>query len=154
MIDISRYTPNLQPEIKTFVLNILSEFGFNFDQKLDFDLDDPQKYYPDTGGVFYVACDNNKIVGTIAIKIKNGIPVLKRFYVDKKCRGKGIGSSLFDKAILFCKDKKYKKITLDTNNKFCNAFEMYKKKGFKTVNTNNKPACSSCTCHIYMEKEL
>ncbi len=154
MIDISPFTPVFQPQVKTFVLDILSEFGFNFDPNSDDDLNDPHKYYSYSGGVFYVARENDNVVGTIAVAIKNGVPVLKRFYVDKKCRGKGIGNELFDKAISYCKEKKYKKITLDTNSKFCNALEMYKKKGFKTVNTNNNSDCSSCSCHIYMEKTL
>lgn len=154
MIEISIFDSDLQPEVKTFVLGVLSEFGFKFDPKLDYDLDDPQKYYHGSGGIFYVASHNGKIVGTVAVRIKDGIPVLKRFYVARESRGKGIGSMLFDKAIAYCKEKKYKKITLDTNNKFCDAFEMYKKKGFKTVKKDNNPDCSSCTCHVYMEKEL
>lgn len=154
MVNIRKYSPGLQRAVKTFVLGILTEFGFKYDPALDFDLDNPQKFYPGSGGVFLVARESSKVVGTIAVKIKDGVPILKRFYVDKKHRGKGIGGRLFDQVIAFCRKNKFRKITLDTNNKFCDAFEMYKKKGFKTVSKDVNPSCSSCTCHIYMEKEL
>ncbi|MBI3380063.1 hypothetical protein HY029_04875 [Candidatus Gottesmanbacteria bacterium] len=70
-MEIIVYNSLDQPGVKKFVLGVLREFGFNYDKKLDYDLEDPEKYYPDTGGIFYVIKKENKIIGTIAIKIKD-----------------------------------------------------------------------------------
>lgn len=114
-MNLITYSPNDQLDVKKFVLGVLKEFDFDYNPKLDYDLEDPQKYYPDTGGVFYVIKNGGKIIGTIGIKNKSkGVAELKRFYIDKNHRGKGYGSQLVNKAIDFCRQKKFKKIILDT----------------------------------------
>lgn len=96
--------------------------------------------------------DKGKIIGTIAIKNKgNGIAGLKRFYVDKNYRGKGYGSKLADKAINFCRKKKFKKIILDTWSNLDRAMKLYERRGFKITGENRG---SDTRCNIFMEKVL
>ncbi|MBQ9011097.1 MAG: hypothetical protein IJ093_00400, partial [Bacilli bacterium] len=45
------------------------------------DVLDINNYYIKNNGIFYIALDNNKIIGTIALENKGNIGILKRFYV-------------------------------------------------------------------------
>lgn len=136
-----------QPAVKEFVLSVLSEFNFQYNGELDYDLEDPDKYYKNQGGIFYVLEMDNKIVGTIAVKNKNdGIAEIKRLYIDKDHRGKGYGPKLFDKALKFCKDNNFTKIILDTWTRFETAKLLYLSRGFKITSTRGE--------QIFMEKKL
>lgn len=136
-----------QPAVKEFVLGVLGEFKFPYNRELDYDLENPDRYYKNHGGIFYILEENNKIGGTVAVKNKNdGIAEIKRLYIDKDYRGKGYGSKLFDKALKFCKDNNFIKIILDTWTRFETAKLLYLSRGFKITSTRGE--------QIFMEKEL
>lgn len=59
---IRLFNPDIQPEIKKFVLGILNEFGFPHNPKLDYDLENLDKYYKDQGGIFYILEDKQRII--------------------------------------------------------------------------------------------
>lgn len=144
---IRRYRKSDQKEVKEFVLTVLSEFGFSHNPELDYDLEDPDKYYKNIGGVFYVFEDKGKIIGTIAVKNKGeNIAEIKRLYIDSKFRGKGYGSKLFDTALEFCKGNNYKKVVFDTWSRFEKAKLLYLSRGFTITRTSGE--------QIFMEKQL
>ncbi len=149
-MDITNYKSMDQPQVKKFVLGVLAEFGFPRKPEWDYDLEDPQKYYSGTGGVFYIIKNKESIIGTIAIKNKGeGVAELKRFYIDKNYRGKGYGSQLVDKALEFCRKNKFKKIILDTWNYFDIAMKLYEKRGFRVI---GEEKVDDKRCTIFMEK--
>lgn len=87
--------------------------------------------YKNNGGNFWLAVDNEKIVGTISLeKIENNIGILKGMYVDKDYRNKGIASNLLNLLFNFAKENNYKKILLDTYEEFKIAIKYYEKIGF------------------------
>lgn len=143
---IREYLPIDKDAVRSVILKGFKEFGFEYTPQYDFDLDDPKKYYIDQGGMFYVLEIDGKVVGTIGVINKGKIAELKRWYVDKDYQGKGYGSQLLDKAILYCKEKGFKKIEFETNKKFTKAHLLYKKRGFKTIKEDERS--------FYMEKEL
>ena len=133
---IERYSNQYQKLVKELVISIHEEFGFSYDFKLDYDLEDLEKFYTNSGDVFFILLDNNKLVGTVAIrKIDKESAELKRMYLLKEYRGQGWGSKLIDRAIEFCKEKGFKKIILDTNIKQVAAQKLYQKKGFEIIQT-------------------
>lgn len=146
-ITITPYTPDDRDGAKGVVLAGFKDFGFVYQRKYDFDLDDPQKYYIDQGGMFYVLKDSGKVIGTVAIINKgNHIAELKRLYVKKEYQGKGLGSKLFDTAVLFCKNNGFTNIEFETNKKFTKAHSLYQRRGFRIVKRNESS--------YYMEKDL
>lgn len=143
---LSPYTPSDLKGIKRVILSVYKEFGFKYNQKYDSDLDDPS-IYKKSGGIFYVLKYNKEVVGTIAVINKgNTIAELKRLYVDKRYRGKGFGSLLFDKAIKFCRKNSFSKVEFETNKKFTKAHRLYKKRGWEVVKEDE--------ASFYMEKSL
>lgn len=143
---IRKYTGADQKDARSVVLRGYEDFGFRYISQYDFDLDDINKYYIESGGIFYVLEIDDKIVGTIAVIKKGSTAELKRWYVDKIFQGKGYGSKLLDKAMLFCKINRINKIEFETNKKFLKAHSLYKKRGFKVVSEDDRS--------FYMEKEL
>lgn len=144
---IEEFVSNDQQAVKNFIVSCWKEFGFRYIQKYDYDLDDPTKYYIKNGGMLYVLKEKNIIIGTIAVVNKNNeIGELRRFYVEKSHRGKGLGSQLLSKTIEFCQSKKFKKIEFETNKIFKQAHALYEQKGFITVKEDDRS--------LYMEKLL
>lgn len=143
---IRQFTDSDQKASRSVVLRGFKDFGFKYTPQYDFEIDDPKKYYIENGGMFYVLEIDDKIVGTIAVIKKDNTAELKRWYVDKDFQGKGYGSKLLDKAILFCKENGIIQIEFETNKKFLKAHALYKKRGFKIVREDNRS--------FYMKKKI
>lgn len=118
---------------KSFVLGVLSCEGFEYDPLKDSDLDDVEGVYLRNGGAFFLFLDENKVVGTSAVKaLGSGVCEIKRIYVRKECRGKGIGSAMFTTALRHA-EKKFSRIRLKTDHSLERAMSMYFKSGFTVV---------------------
>jgi putative acetyltransferase len=117
--------------IKKLILDVLKETGFSFTPKHDKDLDNLKKYYYGKGKVLFVLLKEHDIIGTIAIeKQDNNIARLKRFYLKKEYRGKGLGNLLYKKAEDYAKSKKISKFILNTTVKNKQAILFFQKHGF------------------------
>jgi len=114
------------------------------------DLDNVQSIYCDNKGVFYIALDNNKVIGSGAIKkLDDETCELKRMWFLKQYRGKGFGLAMANKLFEFAKNQGYKKIRLDVYfpDLQQQAVTFYKKLGFYEIKPyNNSPA------KLFMEK--
>ena len=78
-----------------------------------------------------------RIIGTMALKkIDNETVRLKRMYVRKEYRKRGISQKLLNELVKFAKEKSYKKILLHTYPTMKNAHRFYKRNGF--VKTTGK----------------
>lgn len=89
-----------------------------------------QEYYSD-GGIFYVAQQDDKIIGTIAVlKDSTTTAKLRRMYVAKAHRKRGVGEQLFQHALQFCKQHHYTRLILCTYPAMKAAIAFYKNHGF------------------------
>lgn len=99
----------------------------------------PKKIEWDRKVILYVAEYKGKIIGSVGIKKQiNGIARLKKMYVAKSYRRKGLGEKLYRKAESFVKKQRYKKIILSTTPQMREAIAFYKKNGFNYYRTNKK----------------
>ena len=145
-VKVVPYNPLDQQGVKEVVLKGFKEFGFNYNPKYDSDLDNPSTYF-NSGGSFFVLKNDAKVIGTIAVINKgDSIAELKRMYVDKDYQKRGYGSLLFNKALDFCRRHNFKKLEFETNKKFTEAHEFYKKRGCEIVDEDERS--------YYMEKML
>lgn len=130
---IKTFSTSLIGEVKDFVLGVLKEQGFEFDPNKDFDLDNIDKHYLQSGGVFYVGIVDGVIIGTSAVKrIDDKKCEIKRIYVRKNFRGRGFGRELFLKALEFARQN-YSIAVLKTDSKLTDAIGLYLKNGFSVV---------------------
>jgi putative acetyltransferase len=125
------------PLIKNVVFTVLREYGLKPDEAgKDKDLNDIEKNYFSSGGFFGVIVNNtnNQVVGTFGLfAIDKDICELRKMYLLKNERGKGIGRFMMTYAIKIAEEKKFKKITLETISPLKEAISLYRKFGFKEI---------------------
>lgn len=147
MYKIENYKENYKTQLIRFITEILvEEYGFEeFRGKLKNDefCDNKHKFN-------WIAIDKEKnIIGTITLEEKNDSEAfLRKFYVSKEYRGRGLAKELFDLFLDFAKAKKYKRVILGTYENLNRAIAFYIKNGFKEIEkeTNNKKER-----HFYLE---
>lgn len=130
-----------------------TEFASTLNKNNEYeDLDNIEASYLANKGCFLVLVDNDKIVGSGAIrKLDENMCELKHMWFLPEYRGKGLGYKMAQELFAFAKQQGYTKMRLDVYHpdKQFKAMALYKKLGFYEIAPyNNHPA------KIWMEKEL
>jgi putative acetyltransferase len=109
----------------------------NFDlcfQKFSEEISDLPAQYSEPKGCIILCYENDKPIGCVGLrKFAEGVCEMKRLYLRKEARGKGIGRILAEKIIDKAKGLGYKKMQLDTLEKMKEAIPLYKSMGFKEI---------------------
>jgi len=128
MIKIRKYKEKDAEQVKKLIGEVLTEF---FGKNLIIEWENFKDY-----AVFYIAEDNGKIIGSAALKDEgNKIGKLKRMYIYKEYRKKGLGQKLLNKILNFAIKNKFDKIVLSTDKRLIAANNFYKKNGFHIIKT-------------------
>jgi len=98
--------------------------------------------------LFLVAEDKKKIVATIALVKKGKDYIVKRLYINKKYRNKGLGQEMYNRIEEFARKTKISKLKLTTTPQMKAAIYFYKKNGFKKTGEDKK------INKIFFEKRL
>lgn len=86
-----------------------------------------------------LAIDEGKIVGSMAYKkVNDEVAELKRVYLYKEYRRKGIANKLYNEIIEIIRENKYKKLIVETWENFQSGINFYIKKGFKLLTKDGK----------------
>jgi len=109
--------------------------GFSLDfQHFDKELNSLPGDYAPPEGCLLLAYVGNQAVGCVGLrKISKGICEMKRMYVRKKYRGKGIGKKLANKIIKEARRIGYERMRLDTISTMVEAIHLYESLGFKEI---------------------
>lgn len=134
MYRIEEYMDKYNTKINDFVISIYVE-EYGFEEHRSIIENDDNSVYSKQGGNFWIALDNNNdIIGTIAVyKLDEKSVELKRLYVRKDYRGKGLSKALYEKVIQYCKKNSFNRIFLGTYDKLETAINFYIKRGFKEI---------------------
>jgi len=99
------------------------------------DMDDIQKNYFENGGVFLVMEDEDRIIGTGAIrKMDEGICELRRLWFLSEYHGWGFGYRMILELLRIARELGYVKIRLETAPVHQQrAYELYKRLGFYEI---------------------
>ena len=147
MISVIFYSPKFKKQTISLVKKVLEkEFKLKVNPKKRADLYNIEEYYQKQGGNFWIALDKGIVIGTVGLRNmgkKRGF--LKRMYVSRKYRGKGIAKNLFLKLLDFAKKNKYKNIFAPTIEEMIAANKFYQKQGFKRI--------SSLPSDFYLEED-
>jgi ribosomal protein S18 acetylase RimI-like enzyme len=104
------------------------------------DIDDIRgAYMRSPGSHFWVAeGGRGELVGMLGVQSHEaGAAEIRRLRVREDHRRRGIGSLLMERALKFCQDKQYLKVTLDTYMEREPALKMFEKFGFKVQRTRD-----------------
>jgi len=116
-----------------FILDILEgEFGITGEERPD--LYKIPEIYQKKKSNFWLAMENNEIVGTAALAdYGKNQGYLKRMYVGKEFRGTGLAKKLLDTVLAFAREKGFEEIYLGTVPEMAAANKFYQRNGFKRV---------------------
>ena len=136
-MNIEIYTEKYKADIAALILNIQNnEFNVPVTLADQPDLLDIEKFYLKKNGNFWVATENEKLIGTIGlIDIDNGQAALRKMFVHAAYRGKekGTGQLLLDTLLDWCKQKNITEIYLGTVEQLHAAKRFYVKNGFVKI---------------------
>jgi molybdenum cofactor guanylyltransferase len=115
---------------RALVSDTLREFGFEPDSSLDPDLMDAAGTYD----WLRVAVMDGDVVGSVALRtVGRGTLQLKRMYLRREQRGRGLGRRLLETALAEARASGARRIELDTTERMEAARALYEAYGFKQV---------------------
>lgn len=121
-------------------------------QNIEYELTTFPKIYKEPLCAFIIAIANNIIIGCVGIRcIDNKVCEMKRLFVKENYRGKKIGNKLVEIIIEEAKQKKYKKMRLDTLDTMDCALNIYYKNGFYEIEPYYNNPYNNV---VYLEKIL
>lgn len=94
------------------------------------------------GGCFWVAKDNEKLVGSLGfVNAGNGSGILKKFFVYESYRGAPhhLGQKLFAELLAFARQHGFREVFLETPKNTDRAHRFYQKAGFRKIEENELP---------------
>ena len=120
--------------VTSLVTTVLHEYGLKSEPcSTDQDLADLEFHYQGRGGRFDVLeNDRGEVVGCVGLyPIDTHCVELRKMYLRKDARGKGLGKKLLDHAVKQAKEMGYKRLTLETSAVLKEAIKLYTKYGFE-----------------------
>jgi len=149
--------PRLRPadnkdckNITRLVYGVLEEYGLKPDPgQTDADIKDIESSYFDRGGIFLVLeARDGSIVGAYGLYPVDGQTCeLRKMYLDKAHRGKGLGRLLLEDALSQARRLGFERMILETASVLKEAIALYKSYGFAEY---NPPHMSSRCDQAYM----
>jgi GNAT superfamily N-acetyltransferase len=142
---IRPYRPEDRDAVLALVAAVLGEYGFEANVGgVQRDLADVERGYGGARAGFWVAELEGAVVGTVAIRPKEGATSeLKRLYVSRAARGRGVGRALYAHAEAFARAAGYERIWLDSSRRFAEARRLYEKNGFVLLDERANDWCDN-----------
>jgi putative acetyltransferase len=124
----------------------LDDLVKQFDEQGDFlDVDNPQMYYFDRQGLFLVAIDQGRVIGTGAIRrLEGDAAELKRLWLLEAYQGRGIGYQLMQTLLRFAQTTGYRHIRLLTDRRQDRAIRFYQRIGFQPIECDSEDPNDIC----------
>ena len=115
------------------------------------DIDDIERaYMRDDSNHFWVAECDGQVVGMIGLQAHEpGVAEIRRLRVARDLRRRGIGSGLLERALKFCQERGYLKITLDTFMEREPAIKLFEKFHFRHSRTRS--VAGRDVMHFYLD---
>jgi putative acetyltransferase len=129
-ITIRPFQSENQAETKKLILAGLAEHWGTLDPSKNPDLDNISLNYAD--GLFLVALENNKIIGTGALVPKSAdMAEIVRMSVAAHTRRRGFGKRILHELCEYAQQNGYKKLVLETTETWHEVIKFYKEFGFQ-----------------------
>ena len=131
-------------------------FTLDVEYAVNFTMNNLDKFAEPDGRLLLVEVDG-EIAATISLrKIREDAGEIKRMYVKPKFRGKKLGNLLIEEVIEISKGNEFSKLYLDTAHFMSSAISLYKKYGFKEIDSYPESVIPKGLLNtmIFMMKEL
>ncbi len=142
-MEIQTFSPRYTQGVANLIVPIQQEeFGIAITYEDQPDLQDIPGYYQKEAGSFWVAVDDDTVVGSIALlDIGDGKGALRKMFVAPTHRGARYGTAkqLLKTLLAHARERKLVAIYLGTTDKFLAAHRFYEKHGFELIVANMLP---------------
>ena len=131
--------------IRTLIFGVLEEYGLLAEHEgVDADLKDIEGNYIARGGMFDLVLDvGGQLIGTVGLYPRNDdVAELRKMYLAKRARRKGIGKMLLELALGRARELGFERIELETSSKLVEAIGLYSRYGFRPF----QPEHIACRC--------
>lgn len=138
--------------IRALVGSVLQEYGLAPDPAgIDRDLEDPIASYRGAGGELDAVVDGSgRVVGCCGVLPRaDGACELRKMYLAKEARGRGVGKRLLDRALAFARGRGFARIELETASVLDTAIALYRAAGFRDL--ERRPAACRCDRALAMD---
>lgn len=137
MLEVKNYKPEDSEGVRILIASILKdEYPFDMNAYSETDINDISGIYSGERNAFFVIKDGARVVGTVGVKNESDkTALLRRFFVDKSYRKKGLGTELLKKALDFCKSTGYKEMVFRATDRMKDAMRLLEKNGFEKIET-------------------
>ncbi|UCE61121.1 MAG: GNAT family N-acetyltransferase [Phycisphaerales bacterium] len=132
-------------QVKEIVFTALTEYGLSHDSSgVDSDLEDIEANYIRAGGTFEVVEDDDgRIIGCVGLhRIGEGVCELRKMYLKREARGKGLGKTLLKRSIERAGKLGFRRVELETAAPLKEAIALYEQYGFRPIESER--ICSRC----------
>jgi molybdate transport system substrate-binding protein len=122
--------------IRAIVRGVLDEYRLAPDPAgIDRDLDDPLAAYAGRGGMLDAVVDaRGCVIGCCGIyPLDEGACELRKMYLVRQARGKGLGKRLLDRALAFARGRGFERVELETASVLDRAMTLYAAAGFRPL---------------------
>ena len=132
---ITAKTENDFAEAKVLFLEYAKELNVDLCfQGFDKELNEISSIYNFPSGILLLLKNKNGFIGCVGLKkIDDEISEMKRMYVKKEFRGKGLSRKLISELFSFAKKSGYKSVQLDTLPQMKEAISLYESFGFREI---------------------
>ena len=151
--------PGDNAAVADLIRTTLTEFGLNKPGTVYYDQSTDHLYelFRREGSVYYVAVEQNVIIGGAGIYPSDGLPSgtceLVKMYLRPPARGKGLGRILISKSLEFAASAGYTQVYLETMPELKQATRVYEKFGFTYLNAPMGNT-GHFGCEVWMQKKL
>lgn len=140
-MEIITFEEKYKNQIIDLILDIQNnEAGINLSLEEQPDLLDIHECYEKDGGEFWLAMENDTVIGTLALMNKgNGNAVLKKAFVKKEYRNRGILGQLYEKLTEFANEKDIRTFLFDTPSVATNCHRFFGNRGYTRIAKEDMP---------------
>lgn len=115
------------------VEDVYREYGFTWEPEgYHLDVLSPETAYAAPDGFFDVAVEGGRVIGTIGGSRHGEEAELKRLYLVRAERGKGVGKALAQRFVAWAKGIGCRRAVLWSDKRFQEAHALYERLGFRT----------------------
>lgn len=138
---IQIYQSQYKQAVIDFILTIQrEEFNLAITLEDQVDLLKIETFYQQRKGNFWIALEEEKVIGTIALlPFDFKIAAIRKVFVERNYRNQGLGKKLLYTTLNWAKEKELEKLYLGTVPVFKTALQFYAKNGFKEIALEDLP---------------
>jgi GNAT superfamily N-acetyltransferase len=135
---------------------VFAEYEFVYDPAIEVpDLLDFPAHYEPPRGAFFVVREGDAIVGSVGIeRVDRDTAELHRLYLDTGLRGRGLGQTLVNETIAWCRTREISRIILWSDTRFELAHRLYTRMGFQQSGERVLPGDVNKTREYRFERAL